>query len=379
MAAAEGPAVWRARAREFADSVLIPSAAEADRLDRPPADLRSRLAAVGFLGLGIPSEYGGRPEDARTVAAVLEELARGSAAAATLVAVHLSVCALPIVRWGTPSQKEHYLPNLSSGRSLGAFALTEPEAGSDAASLRTSFRSDGDGFVLEGTKTFITNAEVADVILTFAASAGPPPRPISAFLVPRGTPGLRAPPSFDKLGLRGSPTGQLVYEELRLPSESRLGEEGRGLSIALGALTVGRIGIAACALGTAQAAFDLLRFEASEDPSEAVRSTVARAFTRLAAARALVASAAALRDAEEPFIEAASAAKLVASEAAVWIAERAVDLGGPAAVRSGHPAERLLRDARVFPIVEGTTEIQELILGRDLLPRRSPPALGEGP
>jgi hypothetical protein len=361
---------WRRKARAVSDEVVRPRAAEIDREDRLPESIVDRLKSAGFFGLGISSDWGGTGGDTRTISAVLEELAAASPAVAVLLSVHLSVCAHPILAHGTPEQKERLLRPLASGRWLGAFALTEPSAGSDAAHIGARYRRDGDEFVLNGAKMFITNGARADLVLGFATrdpqqgSHG-----ISAFLLPKGTPGASSAQKLDKLGLRGSETNELVFQDAHLPDGNLLGKEGEGLRIALGALTAGRVGIAACALGVARSAFEALRDAALADPTDARRHVVARAFTTLSAARALVERAAAEKDAGRPYIEAASAAKLFASHAAVEIAGHAVDVAGPAGARSGSAAERLLRDARVFPIVEGTTEIQELILGRTLVGR----------
>ncbi len=245
--------------------------------------------------------------------------------------------------------------------------LDRAGAGSDAAHIECRYRREGEDFVLTGSKMFITNGATSDLILAFAtASGGPTAGRISAFLVRRNASGLTAPQHLDKLGLRGSETNELHFDDVRVPTSTLLGTEGKGLSIALGSLTGGRVGIAACALGVAQAAYEELETYVRSDPQDWRRSVLARAFTRLAAARALVERAADRKDRGEPFVLEGSAAKLACSEAATWIAERAVDLGGPPAVRSGARAGQLLRDARVFPIVEGTTEIQEMILGRTL-------------
>ena len=360
---------WRTRAREFASAAVAPLAATIDRTDRVPDELVRSMAAPGFLGLGIPRAWDGSGGDSRSIVAVLEELSRASAAVAVTLAVHLSVCAAPILEWGTDAQRERFLRPLARGELVGAFALTEPGAGSDTANLATRYaRDDGGGFVLRGTKMFTSNAVSAGVILAFATRdpalghAG-----ISAFIVPPGTVGFSVAQRFDKLGLRGSETTELVLDGVRLPSEALLGAEGKGLAIALGALAGGRVGIASCALGVAAAAFETMRAEVRAADAPWRRTLLARAFAELAAARSLVAYAAERKDAGAPFVRDASVAKLVASRAAVAIASAGVDVAGTAGTRGGHAAERLLRDARVFPIVEGTTEIQELILGRELL------------
>ncbi len=365
----DAPALaWRRKTQEFADREVRPRAPEIDRNDRVPDEVVRSLAREGFLGLGIPEHWGGGGGDARSLVAVLEELSAACAAVAVLVAVHVSVCAQPILTSGTEAQRRRYLPALARGDGVGAFALTEPDAGSDTARIATRYERAGDEFRLRGTKMFTSNAVSAGAVLVFATrDPGLGHRGISAFVVPPGTSGFSVAQRLDKLGLRGSETTELVLDDVRLPAEALLGAEGDGLKIALGALTGGRVGIAACALGVARAAFEEMRRNVRADDAEWKRGALARAFVDLAAARALVERAAERKDAGEPFVRDASAAKLAASRAAVAIASAGVDIAGAEGVRAGATAQRLWRDARVFPIVEGTTEIQELILGRSLL------------
>jgi alkylation response protein AidB-like acyl-CoA dehydrogenase len=359
---------WRERARSFAEREVAPVAGRIDRDDRIPEELVRSLASSGFLGVGLPESWGGSGGDTRATVAVLEELSRASAAVGVTVAVHLSVCAAPILQWGSDGQKDRFLRPLARGASAGAFGLTEPNAGSDAAHLESRYVRTADGYLLNGTKMFTSNAVSAGVILVFAtADPGLEHRGISAFIVPPGTPGFSVAQRLDKLGLRGSETTELVMHDVPLGAESLLGPEGAGLRVALGALTAGRVGIAACALGVAQAAFDEMVRQVRARDEDWKRSLLARAYADLASARALVERAAARKDAGAPFVLEASAAKLVASRAAVSIASAGADVAGPGGLRTGATPERLLRDARVFPIVEGTTEIQELILARQLL------------
>ncbi len=358
---------WRRRAREFAERHVRPLAVEIDRGDRVPDTVLAALGSERFFGLGLPPEWEGAGGDTAATVAVLDELSRASAAVAVTLAVHLSVCAQPILAWGTPDQKERLLRPLARGERIGAFALTEPGAGSDAAAIRTRYERVGGEFVLRGTKMFTSNAVSAGTILVFATrDAGLGSAGISAFVVPPGTPGFSVAQRLDKLGLRGSETTELVLDGVHLPADSLLGPEGSGLKIALSALSGGRVGIAACALGVAEAAFETMRSSIRDDDADWKRTRLAIAYSELASARALVREAAAAKDAGQPFVRAASVAKLVASRAAVAIASSGVEVAAPDGARPGHPAERLWRDARVFPIVEGTTEIQELILARDL-------------
>ncbi len=358
----------RRSARAFADRVIRPRATEIDRVDRIPDELLRDLGREGFLSLGLPESFGGQPASTADLSAVLEEFSHASAAVAVTVAVHLSVCAFPIARWGTPAQQSTWIPALARGERIGAFALTEPGAGSDTASLRTRYTANAAGYALDGSKTFISNAASAGLLLVFA-TRDPSLRSkgISAFLVPGGTPGLVVSQRFEKLGLRGSETTELHLDGVQVPPAALLASEGEGLHVALGALAGGRVGIASCALGVAQAAFDEMQRNAHVDDQEWKRVALARAYSELAAARLLVRAAARRKDAGEPFDRDASVAKLVASRAAVSIASAGVDVAGMAGVLEGGAAGRLLRDARVFPIVEGTSEIQERILARGLL------------
>jgi alkylation response protein AidB-like acyl-CoA dehydrogenase len=370
-AEARDPEGWRSAARAFVEREVAPRVPEMERNDRMDPEIRRRLGEEGFMGLTIPRPYGGSGAPALAIVQVLSELARGSAAVATLLSVHLSVACAPIVAWGTEEQKARYLPALARGMMLGAFALTEPGAGSDTAAVSTRARREGDGFRLDGTKMFITNGGLADLLLTFATEDPSRGRQgISAFLLEHGTPGFTVASKLEKLGLRASETCELVFDGVHLPAGARLGPEGGGIPIALKALTDGRVGIAACALGVAEAALEELTASARSHPEDAQRILLARAYAEVLAARALVEYAAQRKDAGLPFVEASSAAKLVASRAAVATAHAAVDSAGPEGVRGGARAGALLRDARVFPIVEGTSEIQELILGRALLGRR---------
>ena len=359
---------WRSRARAFAESEVLPLAAQIDREDRVPDSLVRRLAEERFLGLGIPAEWDGSGGGTREISAVLEEISRASAAVAVLVAVHLSVCAAPILSWGTGAQRERLLRPLARGDQLGAFALTEPGAGSDTAHLATRYTADSSGYVLDGTKMFTSSAVSADVVLVFAThDPALGHRGISAFLLPTDVPGFAVAQRFEKLGLRGSETTELVLDRVQLPPSALLGPEGEGLRLALSALSGGRVGIASCALGVARAALEEMARNVRGSDAEWKRHLLAKAFADVEAAAALVAEAARRKDSGEEFVRAASAAKLVASRVAVATASAGLDVAGAAGAVAGSEAERLFRDARVFPIVEGTTEIQELILARTLL------------
>ncbi len=353
--------------RAFAARSIAPLAEEIDRSDRLPSEVFSALAGEGLTGLGIPPEWGGIGGGTRALSVVLEEISRVSPTVGTDLSVHLSVCAAPIHRWGNDAQRARWLRPLASGEILGAFALSEPGVGSDAAHLATRYERTENGVRITGSKMFITNGRSAGVVLAFATiDPARGSHGISAFLVPRGTPGFSVGQPLDKLGLRGSETNELVFDRAELPEDALLGPEGEGLSIALGALVGGRIGIASCALGVARAGFDQLRAAVARNPDDDRRARLARAWADLSSARALIEKAAEAKDAGRPYELAASTAKLVAARVAESIAHEAVEVIGPPATLRGHPAERILRDARVFPIVEGTTEIQERIVGKML-------------
>ncbi len=364
---------WGERAERFAQRVVLPAVPDLEKDGGMPRSVLEGLAKEGFLGLTLPREYGGSEVDGRTFVEVLRPLARASLAVATLVAVHHSVAAAPIQEHGSPAQKERYLPAMAKGEILGAFALTEPSVGSDAQRLTTRYSRVPAGFRLKGSKMFITNGASAGVVVAFAThDPSLASRGVSAFLVPQGTPGFSTAQKLDKLGLWGSETVELVFEDCELPDGALLGEEGRGFTIAMEALEGGRIGIAACSLGVAEAALEATREGLPDEPEPWQASLLARSFVEVEAARALVERAAAKRDAGEPFATEASAAKLYASQVAFRVASRGIDAVGRGAVdRAGaNPLERLFRDARVLTIVEGTTEIQERILARALLAAR---------
>jgi alkylation response protein AidB-like acyl-CoA dehydrogenase len=362
---------WREAAHRWAAEELRPRAGEIDRSDRFPPEVVAGLARERFFGVGIPEAWGGCGGSSSAVVGVLEELAWANAAVAVELAVHLSVCAQPIVTDGTDGQRRTFLPRLARGELLGAFALSEPGAGSDAAAIRTRYEADPPGYRLSGAKMFISNAASAGLTLVFATrDPGLGHAGITGFLVPKETEGLRVAQRLEKLGLHGSETTELVLENVRLGPEARLGPEGGGLAIALRALAGGRVGIASCALGVARAAYEEMERNVRAADAEWKRHVLARAYAELEGARATVAEAAQRKDRGDPFVLAASVAKLLASRAAVNIASRGLEVAGPEGGRAGSEAERLLRDARVFPIVEGTSEIQELVIARARLDGR---------
>ena len=362
-------------ARQFAQERLLPFAADWDREHRFPAEALAEMGELGFLGMLVPEQWGGCDTGYLTYALALEEIAAGDGACSTIMSVHNSVGCAPILRFGTDEQKQRFLPTLASGQQIGGFALTEPHAGSDAGSLRTRARRDGDGYVLDGAKQFITSGREAGTVIVFAvtdADAGK--RGISAFIVPTDSPGYEVVRVEDKLGQHASDTCQIAFDGLRLPLANRLGEEGEGYRIALANLEGGRIGIAAQSVGMARAAFEVARDYAREREAfgkmltdhQAVAFRLADMLTQITVARQMVHHAAALRDAGQPALVEASMAKLFASEMAEKVCSAAIQtLGGYGYLRD-FPLERIYRDVRVCQIYEGTSDIQRLVIARNL-------------
>jgi alkylation response protein AidB-like acyl-CoA dehydrogenase len=356
-------------AREFA-----PHAERWDRDNAVPREAVARLAEQGFLGMAIPEEWGGVGYDSRTIAVVLEEIARVSAALAIMIAVHNSVGAQPVFRFGSDEQRRRYLPRLVS-RELAAFSLSEPAAGSDAGAIQaTATRHDGH-YVLHGTKNWVTNGAQAGVYLVFARTAREGNRGLTAFILERGTPGLVIGKPEDKMGLRGSDTVALALEDMRVPVEQRLGAEGEGFKIAMSMLDAGRIGVAAQALGVLTAAFAAAARYAQQRTAfgqplariQAVQFKLAEMDRRESCARLLIQRAAWLKDSGQPHTRAASIAKLYASEAATWVTHAAIQVHGGYGYVKEYAVERYYRDARVMEIYEGTSEIQRLVIARSLL------------
>ncbi len=365
----------RDAARSFAEERLAPFAAEWDRAHRFPAEALREMGELGFLGMLVPEEYGGSDTGPVAYALALEEIAAGDGACSTIMSVHSSVGCVPILRFGTDAQKRHFLPKLAAGEWIGGFALTEPQAGSDASNLRTRARRDGDAYVLSGTKQFITSGKNGQVVIVFAVTdpqAGK--KGLSAFIVPTDTPGYEVVRVEDKLGQHASDTCQIAFNDMRLPAWLRLGEEGQGYRIALANLEGGRIGIAAQAVGMARAAFDAARTYAHERETfgrkiiehQAIAFRLADMATRLEAARQLVLHAAALREAGLACLSEASMAKLFASETAEAVCSAAIQIHGGYGYLADFPVERIFRDVRVCQIYEGTSDVQRIVISRGL-------------
>ncbi|WP_313500895.1 acyl-CoA dehydrogenase [Stutzerimonas nitrititolerans] len=365
----------RDMARQFARERLKPFAAAWDREHRYPAEAIAEMAQLGFFGMLVPEQWGGSDTGYVAYALALEEIAAGDGACSTIMSVHNSVGCVPILRFGNEEQKRRYLTSLASGTQIGAFALTEPQAGSDASSLRTRARRDGDGYVINGAKQFITSGRHAGTVIVFAVTDPDAGKlGISAFIVPTDTPGYQVVRVEDKLGQHASDTCQLAFEDMRVHRSQRLGEEGEGYRIALANLEGGRIGIAAQAVGMARAAFEAARDYARERAAfgkpivehQAVAFRLADMATQIAVARQMVLHAAALREAGQPALVEASMAKLFASEMAERVCSAAIQTLGGYGYLQDFPVERIYRDVRVCQIYEGTSDIQRLVIARNL-------------
>ncbi|WP_375282050.1 acyl-CoA dehydrogenase family protein [Pseudooctadecabacter sp.] len=366
----------RDMARQFAKAELWPGAEGRDREARFPKEELAKMGELGFLGMQVPERYGGFDADFVSYASAVEEIAAGDGACSTIMSVHSSVGCGPIRDYGTDAQKEKYLPKLASGEWIGGFALTEPQAGSDASNLRTTATRDGDHYVLNGAKQFITGGSSASMIIVFAVTdkaAGK--RGISAFIVETDTPGYEVVRVERKLGIHSSDTCQIAFENMRVPAENLLGEEGQGYKIALANLESGRIGIAAQAVGMARSAFEYARDYAADRTAfgqpiaanQGISFQLADMDTQLEAGRQMVFHAAALKDAGLPCLKEASMAKLFTSEIAEKVCSQAIQILGGYGFLADHPVERIYRDVRICQIYEGTSEIQRVVIARAVI------------
>src|SRR5215467_7748546 len=366
----------RDEVREFAQSIVKRHAEEVDRDHRFPREAIEGAREIDLMGILIPPEYGGAGLDHLAFTICVEELARACASTAVIVDVHDSVASEPILLFGTEEQKRAWLPRLASGEVLGAFALTEPASGSDAAALQTTARRIGAEWVLSGTKVFISNVGEAGVYLVFART-GPEPRAagVSAFIVPGESDGLRIGQVFKKMGLNGSPTGELLLEEVRVSASGLLHHEGGGFAVAMRALDSGRIGISGQALGIADAALsEAIEYTAQQEQfgtalnaHQGVGFTLADMATRLTAARQMAYHAAVLCTERRPFTREASMAKLFCTDAAMDIAIEGVQLAGDRGYVADLPFERHFRDAKALQIYEGSNQVQRMVIARQLL------------
>ncbi|MBF0412937.1 MAG: acyl-CoA dehydrogenase [Desulfamplus sp.] len=362
--------------REFSRKVVGPTAAERDKTKEFPAKNFKQMGELGLMGMMIPPEYGGEGSDTVSYVLALSEIAYSCASTSVVMSVQNSIVCESILKFGTEEQKKKFLVPLASGKIIGAFALTEPEAGSDPVSQTTTAVKDKDEYIINGTKRFITSGKHCSVVIVTAKtdeSAGH--RGISAFLVPKGLAGFSVGHIEDKMGLRASDTTDLIFENCRIPAENILGKEGDGFKIAMSGLDGGRIGIAAQSLGVAEAAFDASirytrqrkQFGCAISKHQGIRWQIADMATQIEAARQLVLSAAAMKDRKEKFTTQASMAKLFASEMVNQITARAVQLHGGYGFTKDYDVERYYRDARVFTIYEGTSEIQRIVISNNIL------------
>ncbi len=365
-------------AREFALAEIAPHSAAWDRDAYFEPALVPKMGELGFLGMMIPEEYDGLGLDTLTYLLALEEIAAVDASVAVMMSVHNSLPTQMLLRWGTEEQKKRYLRPMARGEMLGAFALSEPDAGSDAASLRTQAERDGDHWVLNGTKAWVSSGTKGDVILAMARTDTPADRRgargISTFIVTPDMPGFRMGKKEDKMGLRASPTVQLVFDNLRVPAANLLGEPGSGFVCAMQSLDNGRLGIAAQAVGISRAALEYAAAYAAERRQfgkpikefQAIQFRLADMATRVSASRALLHAAATAKDRGQPVTQFGSMAKLMASETAMWVTTQAVQIFGGYGYVKDYPVERLFRDAKVTEIYEGTSEIQRIVIAREL-------------
>jgi butyryl-CoA dehydrogenase len=366
----------QAMARDFAQGEVAPIAAEIDREARFPRETVKRLGELGLLGMAVPERWGGSGADMVSYVVALEEVARACASHAAIMSVNNSLYCYPVLTFGTDAQRERFLTPFASGRKLGAFALTEPEAGSDASNQRTLAVRDGEQYVVDGRKQFVTNGREADAVLVFCQTdTEKRSHGITALLVDKSTRGLTVAKTEDKLGIRASDTAELVFEGCRVPVANRLGGEGMGFKIALATLDGGRIGIAAQAVGIATAAYERSVAYARERKAfgvpigqhQMVQWMLADMATTIDAARLLVLRAASLKDRGEPCTTAAAMAKLFAAETAMKVTTDAIQVHGGYGYLKEYAVERHFRDAKITQLYEGTSQIQKLVIAREVL------------
>ena len=362
--------------RDFAQTEVKPLAQEVDETEEFPVGTVEKMQKLGFLGIPIDKEYGGQGCDTLTYAMCVEELSKVCGTTGVIVSAHTSLCADPIKKFGTPAQKEKYLRPLANGSKLGAFGLTEPGAGTDASGQQTKAIVVGDEYVLNGTKIFITNGKVADTYIIFAMTdKSKGTKGISAFILEKGTPGFTFGTKEKKMGIRGSATYELIFTDCRIPKENLLGKEGQGFAIAMQTLDGGRIGIAAQALGIAAGALDATinyvkerkQFGRSLSKFQNTQFEIADMATKVEAARLLVYKAAVAKDTQKRFSVEAAMAKLYAAEVAMEVTTKAVQLHGGYGYTREYDVERMMRDAKITEIYEGTSEVQRMVIGGSLL------------
>jgi butyryl-CoA dehydrogenase len=362
--------------REFADTEVAPIAAELDRDHRFPYELLPKMAELNLMGMPYPEKVGGAGADYVSYIIAIEEISRACASTGIVLSAHTSLATWPVYRFGSQAQQDRYLPDMASGRRLGAFALTEPGAGTDAAAGTTTATLHAEGYALNGSKIFITNAPYAEVYIVFAKTdPDRGARGMSAFIVERDTPGLSVGEAEHKLGIRGSSTPPLYFADCRVPRDALLGEEGEGFKIAMQTLDGGRIGVSAQALGIAQAALDAsvayakerVQFGKPLAAQQAIQWMIADMATQVDAARLLVYRAAWCIDHGRPYSTEGAMAKLFASETATKVADRAIQIHGGYGYTESYPVERNYRDAKITELYEGTSEVQRMVISRSYL------------
>lgn len=368
--------MMRKMVRDFAEKECAPGAAERDEKEEFPREIWNKLAELELAGITFPEEYGGVGADYISYAIAVEELSRVDASVGVTVSAHSSLCANPIYLFGTEQQKKKYLVPLAGGEKIGAFGLTEPMAGSDASGTRTTAVRDGNHYVLNGSKVFITNAHEADIyVVTAQMDKSKGNKGIAAFILEKGMPGFGFGKKEKKMGIRSSATYELVFDNLRVPAENLLGEEGQGFKIAMVTLDYGRIGIASQALGIAQGAYEQalkyskerVQFGKSLSQFQINQFKLADMATQIEAARLLVYQAAYLATQHRNVSKASAMAKLYASETAMWVTTEAVQMHGGYGYTREYPVERMMRDAKITEIYEGTSEIQRIVIGSHIL------------
>ena len=366
----------RKTTREFTDKEIKPVAHINDKEHRFPKEIVDKMGELGFMGMMVPEEYEGGGMDALSYALAVEEISKGCAATGTIMLDNNSLGCAPINSFGTTEQKKSYLTELASGRKLGCFMLSEPEAGSDASSQKTTAVLKDDHYVLNGTKSWVTNGAEAEIAVVFASTdSSLKHKGISAFIVDMNSPGLKVGKLEEKLGIRASSTAQIFFEDCKVPAKNILGEEGEGFKIALHTLDAGRIGVAAQAVGIAQAALEASVSYASERKAfgkpisdfQGLQFMMADMATRVEASRLLVWQAAVMKDNNIRFGKQSAMAKLYAAETAMWVTTKAIQIHGGYGYTTDYPVERYFRDAKITEIYEGTSEVQRIVIARELL------------
>lgn len=366
--------------RSFTENEVKPMAHEVDEKEIFPRETVEKMARCGFMGIPVPKEYGGQGCDVLSYVMCVEELAKACGTTAVILSAHTSLCIDPILTYGTEDQKQNYIPDLAAGRKLGAFALTEPGAGTDAQGQQTKAVLDGEQWVLNGSKCFITNGKEADIYIIIAVTGtvekrGKQSKEISAFIVEKGTPGFSFGTKEKKMGIRGSATYELIFDDCRIPKENLLGMKGKGFGIAMHTLDGGRIGIAAQALGLAEGAFESAvkyvkerkQFGRALGQFQNTQFQLAEMATKIEAAKILVYKAALAKETQKTYSVEAAKAKLYAAKTAMEVTEKAVQLHGGYGYIREYDVERMMRDAKITEIYEGTSEVQLMVISSDVL------------